>query len=184
MSVLFLDSGLGPCVCRTRLLPFDLVCVYRVVSSSAWLIILTADYNSVFPAGGTIAAAWDRGTWYQRGFDMGSEFRGKGIDVQLGPVVGPIGRSPEGGRNWEGTLVDGSFYTLLYVSSWVLTKAQVSVRTQFSQVSQSLRRFEVYRMLELLLVRSITLPTSKNTSVSLGRQKAMDSIFPSPLVLT
>lgn len=50
---------------------------------------------------------------------MGSEFRGKGvrrsswayysvivnfkqIDVQLGPVAGPLGRHPTGGRNWEG----------------------------------------------------------------------------------
>jgi beta-glucosidase len=33
---------------------------------------------------------------------MGQEFAGKGIDVQLGPVVGPIGRFPAGGRNWEG----------------------------------------------------------------------------------
>ena len=33
---------------------------------------------------------------------MGSEFRGKGVDVQLGPVVGPLGRMPEGGRGWEG----------------------------------------------------------------------------------
>jgi len=33
---------------------------------------------------------------------MGSEHRGKGVDVQLGPVAGPLGRSPEGGRNWEG----------------------------------------------------------------------------------
>ncbi|GAM84813.1 hypothetical protein ANO11243_028140 [Dothideomycetidae sp. 11243] len=33
---------------------------------------------------------------------MGAEHRGKGVDMQLGPVVGPLGRSPEGGRNWEG----------------------------------------------------------------------------------
>jgi beta-glucosidase-like glycosyl hydrolase len=33
---------------------------------------------------------------------MGSEHRGKGVDVQLGPVAGPLGRDPEGGRNWEG----------------------------------------------------------------------------------
>jgi beta-glucosidase-like glycosyl hydrolase len=37
-----------------------------------------------------------------RGNAMGSEHRDKGVDVQLGPVAGPIGRSPEGGRNWEG----------------------------------------------------------------------------------
>jgi beta-glucosidase len=33
---------------------------------------------------------------------MGSEHRDKGVDVQLGPVAGPLGRAPEGGRNWEG----------------------------------------------------------------------------------
>lgn len=33
---------------------------------------------------------------------MGQEHRGKGVDVILGPVAGPLGRSPEGGRNWEG----------------------------------------------------------------------------------
>lgn len=33
---------------------------------------------------------------------MGAEHRDKGSDVQLGPVAGPLGRTPEGGRNWEG----------------------------------------------------------------------------------
>jgi beta-glucosidase len=33
---------------------------------------------------------------------MGQEHKGKGVNIQLGPVAGPIGRAPEGGRNWEG----------------------------------------------------------------------------------
>lgn len=37
---------------------------------------------------------------------MGEEHHGKGVDVQLGPVAGPLGRSPEGGRNWEGFAPD------------------------------------------------------------------------------
>ena len=37
---------------------------------------------------------------------MGEEFRDKGIDAQLGPVAGPLGRYPEGGRNWEGFAPD------------------------------------------------------------------------------
>ena len=49
-----------------------------------------------------MAGAWDRKLWYQRGSDMGSEHRDKGVDIQLGPVVGPLGRAPAGGRNWEG----------------------------------------------------------------------------------
>ncbi|KAK5125392.1 hypothetical protein LTR85_000501 [Meristemomyces frigidus] len=64
------------------------------------------DFVSAFPAGVTIAATWDRALFYQRGFDMGSEHRDKGVDVQLGPVVGPIGRTPAGGRNWEGFAPD------------------------------------------------------------------------------
>ncbi|CAF9909174.1 MAG: hypothetical protein HETSPECPRED_008865 [Heterodermia speciosa] len=60
------------------------------------------DFNSVFPAGVNVAATFDRGLAYARGQAMGAEHRGKGVDVQLGPVAGPLGRSPEGGRNWEG----------------------------------------------------------------------------------
>ncbi|KAL9100005.1 MAG: hypothetical protein Q9163_004571 [Psora crenata] len=61
-----------------------------------------ADYNSVFPAGINVAATFDRGLAYARGVAMGVEHREKGTDVQLGPVAGPLGRAPEGGRNWEG----------------------------------------------------------------------------------
>lgn len=39
---------------------------------------------------------------YMRGLAMGQEFNDKGVDVALGPVAGPLGRAPEGGRNWEG----------------------------------------------------------------------------------
>jgi len=63
---------------------------------------LSADFSSAFSAGVTVAATWDRTLLYQRGYDMGTEHRLKGVDVQLGPVVGPLGRTPAGGRNWEG----------------------------------------------------------------------------------
>lgn len=61
-----------------------------------------ADWASAFPAGITTAATWSRDLMYKRGVAMGEEFKGKGIDIQLGPVAGPIGRAPAGGRNWEG----------------------------------------------------------------------------------
>ncbi|TKX27694.1 putative beta-glucosidase A-1 [Elsinoe australis] len=60
------------------------------------------DFVSVFPAGVNVAQTWDRGLAYQRGVGMGAEHRDKGVDVQLGPVAGPLGRTPEAGRNWEG----------------------------------------------------------------------------------
>jgi beta-glucosidase len=33
---------------------------------------------------------------------MASEFKAKGVNVALGPVVGPLGRIAASGRNWEG----------------------------------------------------------------------------------
>jgi beta-glucosidase-like glycosyl hydrolase len=64
------------------------------------------DYNSVFPGGVTAAATWDRDLIYARALAMGQEHHDKGVTVQLGPVCGPIGRAPEGGRNWEGFAPD------------------------------------------------------------------------------
>jgi beta-glucosidase len=57
------------------------------------LAIREATYASVFPAGLTAAASWDRGLIFTRGLYMGAEFKGKGSHVALGPVVGPLGVS-------------------------------------------------------------------------------------------
>ncbi|CAD6442846.1 2a6536c0-cd11-4100-b891-69563b9bec55 [Sclerotinia trifoliorum] len=60
------------------------------------------DFNSVFSSGQSVAATFDRGLMYARGYAMGQEHKAKGVTVQLGPVAGPLGRAPQGGRNWEG----------------------------------------------------------------------------------
>ena len=61
-----------------------------------------SDYNSAFPVAVTSGATWSKHLWRDRGKAMGEEAKGKGVDVLLGPVAGPIGRAPEGGRNAEG----------------------------------------------------------------------------------
>ncbi|KAF1343753.1 hypothetical protein EJ07DRAFT_169400 [Lizonia empirigonia] len=47
-----------------------------------------------------------------RGAYIGAEFKGKGAHVALGPVIGPLGRSPFGGRNWEGVQACTKHYIL------------------------------------------------------------------------
>ncbi|TFY68115.1 hypothetical protein EVJ58_g1194 [Rhodofomes roseus] len=59
------------------------------------------DFNTVFPAGISTAATWNRTAIRIRGQQMGEEFRGKGAHVQLGPMMN-MGRVAQGGRNWEG----------------------------------------------------------------------------------
>ena len=51
-----------------------------------------------YMAGVTIAATWDKEAMYQRGYNMGKEFKGKGVNIGLLPVCGPLGKNPEGGR--------------------------------------------------------------------------------------
>ncbi|TFK46096.1 hypothetical protein OE88DRAFT_1053198 [Heliocybe sulcata] len=91
---------LGPCTGNIPPIPrlgFNGLCL-----QDGPLAIRQADFASVFPAGLTAAASWDRGLIYQRGVEVAEEFKGKGAHVMLGPVSGPMGRSAYGGRNWEG----------------------------------------------------------------------------------
>jgi len=64
--------------------------------------VAATDNITAFPAGITTGATWDKDLIYARGVALGKEFRGKGANVFLGPTVGPLGRKPLGGRNWEG----------------------------------------------------------------------------------
>ncbi|KAL2119336.1 hypothetical protein VTJ04DRAFT_6296 [Mycothermus thermophilus] len=64
--------------------------------------VASADNVTAFPAGITTGATWDKQLMYARGVAIGKEFRGKGANIHLGPSVGPLGRKPLGGRNWEG----------------------------------------------------------------------------------
>ncbi|EAU87688.2 extracellular beta-glucosidase [Coprinopsis cinerea okayama7 len=60
-----------------------------------------ADYVTSFPAGINAAASWNRRLIRKRGLLMGREFKGKGVNVALGPAMN-MARVAEGGRNWEG----------------------------------------------------------------------------------
>ncbi|KPI42161.1 putative beta-glucosidase G [Cyphellophora attinorum] len=90
----------GPCVGNIAPIPrlnFTGLCLQDGPAA-----IRVADYASVFPAGITTAATWDKTLFYQRAAAMGQEFKDKGAHVILAPVAGPLGRVALGGRNWEG----------------------------------------------------------------------------------
>jgi beta-glucosidase len=60
------------------------------------------DLVNGWPSGIHVGASWNRDLAYQRALHMGGEFKTKGVNVALGPVVGPLGRVAKAGRNWEG----------------------------------------------------------------------------------
>ncbi|CZT13258.1 hypothetical protein WAI453_005398 [Rhynchosporium graminicola] len=59
------------------------------------------DHVNAYPAGISVGASWNRALTHQRGSHMAAEFKKKGVNVLLGPVVGGMGRVARGGRNWE-----------------------------------------------------------------------------------
>ncbi|KAG6167760.1 glycoside hydrolase 3 [Claviceps purpurea] len=68
--------------------------------------VRATDMVSAWPSGLHVGASWDRNLTYERGLWMAREFRAKGVNIALGPNAGPLGRTPLGGRNWEGFSVD------------------------------------------------------------------------------
>jgi beta-glucosidase len=62
---------------------------------------------------------------------MGGEFKTKGANVLLVPVVGPLGRVQEGGRNWEGFSIDPYLAgALVYETTVAVQKAGVITSTK------------------------------------------------------
>ena len=59
------------------------------------------DYSSAYPAGLNLAMSWDRELMFLQSYGNGAEHKAKGNNAAYAPVVGPLGRAPEGGRIWE-----------------------------------------------------------------------------------
>lgn len=57
---------------------------------------------TAFTPGIQAASTWDVDLIGQRAGFMAAEARALGVHVLLGPVVGPLGKVPGAGRNWEG----------------------------------------------------------------------------------
>ncbi|KAJ5105382.1 hypothetical protein NUU61_002729 [Penicillium alfredii] len=95
---------MGPCVGQTGSAPrFG---IPNICLQDSPLGIRNSDHNTAFPPGITVGATFNKELMYARGVGLGEEARGKGVNVLLGPAVGPIGRKPRGGRSWETFGVD------------------------------------------------------------------------------
>jgi beta-glucosidase len=56
------------------------------------------DGVNAYPAALHMGASWNRQLAYDRSLYMGQEFKRKGVNIALGPAVGPLGRLATGGR--------------------------------------------------------------------------------------
>ncbi|KAI0467679.1 glycoside hydrolase family 3 protein [Xylaria cf. heliscus] len=92
--------GKGPCVGNTAAvssISYPQLCI-----QDGPLGVRYGKSVNAFTPGIQAASTWDRTLIRERGTFMGEETKGCGIHVLLGPVSGPLGKNPAGGRNWEG----------------------------------------------------------------------------------
>ncbi|KAJ5727691.1 beta-glucosidase M [Penicillium malachiteum] len=91
------------------------------------------DYVNGWASGISVGASWNTDLANDRGTYMGKEFRTKGVNMILGPVVGPLGRLALGGRNWEGFAADP------YLSGILVSESVKGLQSQ--NVATSLKHF-------------------------------------------
>ncbi|KAI8953111.1 glycoside hydrolase family 3 protein [Xylaria longipes] len=92
--------GKGPCVGNTPAI--SSVGYPQLCLQDGPLGVRYGKSVNAFTPGIQAASTWDRTLIRERGTFMGEETKGCGIHVLLGPVAGPLGKNPRGGRNWEG----------------------------------------------------------------------------------
>jgi beta-glucosidase len=136
---------MGPCVGNTgSALRFG---IPNLCLQDGPLGIRNTENNTAFPAGVTTGATWDKELIYARGVAIGEEARGKGINVQMGPVVGPLGRKPRSGRIWEGFGADPS---LQGIAAAETIKGMQSTGVIATLKHYILNEQEMYRMTDVL----------------------------------
>ena len=71
--------------------------------------IRMSDFVNAWPSSLHLGATWNKDLVRKSGKALAGEFKTKGANVLLGPVVGPLGRVAKSGRNWEGYSTDRRF---------------------------------------------------------------------------
>jgi len=111
----------GPCVGNIASIPSINFPGYCLQDSPTG--VRFADYASAFPAGINAATTWDRDLIHARSVAMGQEYRGKGVNIALTPMMN-LARVAKGGRNWEGFGADP------YLTSQCAVQSILGVQSQ------------------------------------------------------
>ena len=120
--------------------------------------VRNTDGVNAYASGVHIGASWNASLAYERAQYMGTEFKKKGVNVALGPVVGPTGRIAEGGRNWEGFAADPYLNGILGAQSVIgLQESVISSVKHFVAYEQETNRNPISQNGETILSTSANL---------------------------
>ncbi|CBF78465.1 hypothetical protein AN7396.2 [Aspergillus nidulans FGSC A4] len=119
--------------CSGFIQPIDRLGFPGICMSDAGNGLRGTDYVNGWSSGISVGASWNRDLAHSRGAYMGQEYRKKGVNMILGPVVGPLGRVALGGRNWEGYAADP------YLSGVLVSESVKGLQSQ--KVATSVKHF-------------------------------------------
>ncbi|KAM4066131.1 fibronectin type III-like domain-containing protein [Hirsutella rhossiliensis] len=120
------DLGTG---CSGSIAPIERLGFPGMCLSDAGNGLRGTDLVNAYPSGIHVGASWNKHLARRRGAAMAAEFRRKGVNVLLGPVVSPAWRVVRGGRNWEGFSVDP------YLSGLLVSESVRGIQAQGVQAS-------------------------------------------------
>ncbi|EXK27254.1 beta-glucosidase [Fusarium oxysporum f. sp. melonis 26406] len=137
------DGTDGPC--GGNIAPIPRLNFKGICLQDSPLGVREADFVTIFSAGITAGASFDRAMIRERGLLMAEEFRAKGINIAWSPVAGPLGRSALGGRNWEGFGAD-PYLAGIAVSETIAAFTEHGVQTNIKHfIGNEQRRCETLR---------------------------------------
>ncbi|KOS13956.1 beta-glucosidase [Malassezia pachydermatis] len=122
LVTLVTGSGYGNGLCVGNIAPIPSIEFPGLCLQDSPLGLRGVDLATAFPPAITAAATFSKQLMYERGVALAEEFRDKGVNVFLGPMINVI-RAPAAGRNWEGFGADpyvngeGAYQTVLGVQS-------------------------------------------------------------------
>ena len=103
---------------------------------------------------------------------MGKEFRAKGVNVVLGPVVGPLGKIASGGRNWEGFSNDP------YLAGALVAETIHGLQSSSVVACTKVRKYFKHKQMWLTELCSISLGTSRRLIATLLWQTDQQRLSP------
>jgi len=123
---------------------------------------------TAFPAPISIAASWDTALMEQYGVAMAEEERGKGANIQLGPMMN-IDRVPQAGRNFEGYGEDPYLSAKMAAASvrGIQSTGVIATAKHFIDNDQETRRMTISSEIDIRTQHEIYLPPFK-ASVDAG----------------
>lgn len=114
--------------------------------------IRATDLVSSFPSAIHVGASFNKELAGRRAYAMAGEYRRKGVNVLLGPSIGPLGRIVTGGRIWEGFSVD-PYLTGVLVYETVVEAQRQGIMTS-TKVRETPQLADAPRMPIFFLTRS------------------------------